>query len=77
MMIVHFYAHSALTAVKRPWWPQKLTSVTVAQLILLFLGFNKSSAIIDIWVKSLGQILELFEVVKLVNTICDAHFFKL
>ena len=76
-MIMHLNAHSALAAVERSRGSHELAGVAVAQLVLLFLWFHVTRTIVDVWVENLGQVFELSQVEKLVDTVSYAELLKL
>ena len=77
MVVMNLDAYTTLAAMERPWWPQHLAGVAVAQLILFFLWLHIASTIVDIWIKNLGEVLKFSKVEKFINAVGYAHLLKL
>lgn len=76
-MVMDLHAYSALSAMERPWWSQKITSGTIAQFVLLFLGINVACAVVYIFIVDHRKVLEFTQIVELINWIRDAHVFEI
>ena len=77
MVVMHFDTNATLAAVKRPRRSQELARVAIAQLVLLLLRLNVTCAIINVGIEKLGQVFELSQVIKLVDSVSSTHLFKL
>ena len=54
-----------------------MAGVAIAQLVLLLLRLNVTCAIINVGIEKLGQVFELLQVIKLVDSVSSTHLFKL
>lgn len=77
MMVMDLHAYSTLSAMERPWWSQKITSGTIAQFVLLFLGINVACTVVYIFIVYHWKVLEFTQIVELINGIFDAHMFEI
>lgn len=68
VVVVHFHAHAALTAVKRSRRSQKLASVAIAELVVLLLRLHLE---VSIFIRLQLQVFELVVVVKLLSWVGD------